>query len=755
MPPTIRIRIVAAVDQSLANVFVPVAAAAKRAGAQIGAGLAAGATVGAGAYRSMPAQVGAPLAQAGRQGKQFQEVMGSVADGTIQKFRALSDGLKAIPADLKVVAAEAQKELAKIERMKARDALGLNPRVVSDTRRPAFWSTNVSSEYSALGGGALRLGMNAASFGVRLGADLLHGAGVHTDLASIVAGNVGIEKRAQDVSNFGFMNSGPNARRVDPGELAKQARTVAVETGNEADTVLEGLEKFTGLTGDLKTGREVIKDLAVLSKATGSNVMQMAEAAGNASNVLGDMPNKGQAVYEVMKAIAGEGKTGAILIKDMAVQMAKVAAGAQQFQGDRSRNIALLGAIAQEARGRGGSASAAQAATSVASFVNTFSKGARIQAFHGFGVELQGKGGGLRAANDIIIDSLNAAMKGGRSVNQLTGKVKVHQGGQGNFSENLGAMFMDVRARSAVRGFESIYREAYGKSTQEKESEKMADASAAVRQEFERLMGAAMSEEVVQKEFQLAMGTTASKVSVFNTQIGAAVGEMQGELIPAMLELAPAAVEAAKGLAHLVEWLTGHQDKAKVESDLAQNNVTLAAADALRAGQERRARGTEEAKRTDPDFIGPLPPAAFEIPKGMPEQVSAEAKEREGKLAEARKNFEYRRVALERNAPGGTLDPTASATGDYTDELARAQKLAAGGPSSAQANAAEYLKAFDSLKGAQQDNELTSKIAAAFKEALATSHLTVDIGKMPPAKEGTSVDVGNGASGKQLPASGL
>jgi len=146
-----------------------------------------------------------------------------------------------------------------------------------------------------------------------------------------------------------------------------QALQVGGETGTDANAALEGLSKFVGKTGDLKLGRELMKDLAVYAKATGTELDDMTDAAADVATALPEAADKNKQVLAVMRAIAGQGKLGAVEVKDLASQMAKLAANAGQFEGSAADNIITLGAMAQESRQRGGSASASQATQSVAS----------------------------------------------------------------------------------------------------------------------------------------------------------------------------------------------------------------------------------------------------------------------------------------------------------------------------------------------------------------------------------------------------
>ena len=296
--------------------------------------------------------------------------------------------------------------------------------------------------------------------------------------------------------------------------------------------------------------------MAKLSRATGTNLEDMVNAAGDVSNGLGDTDNKAQKVSDVMRAIAAQGKVGAVEIKDLATQMAKVQAASGGFEGDAASNIGKLNAIAQMSRQRGGSASASQAATSTLSFANTFSKGKRIKAFEEFGVNIQGAGGKTRDPMEIIKDSIRAAGS------------KEH-GGMDKFDLNMNKMFMDTRARAGTKGFEQIFKENGGG---EAGIQAVADA-------MKDLEGATMSQAEVSRSFNKSMETTEAKTQAFNNAMSGVAADMKDVLAPAMVALAPAVVGAAKEFASLVAWMTGSPFHANSKND---------SADAANAGAEMR-----------------------------------------------------------------------------------------------------------------------------------------------------------------------
>ena len=377
----------------------------------------------------------------------------------------------------------------------------------------------------------------AASFGLNAGrqvaGDLLAGSGVNTDLGSMFKQGVDLEKQATDLSNSGYMPgaAGANGQRQNAGALVEQARSVATGAGQDPTKVLEGLQGFVSKTGDLETGRGLMADMAKLSRATGASMEDMASAAGDVSNGLGDVPNKSAKVAEVMRAAAAMGKEGAVEIKDLSSQMAKLQAAASQFGGSGEKNMGDMVALAQVTRAKGGASSATQAATSVGSFLNTFSKGARLDAFEAKGIKVRDEGTGkLRSARDIITDSLEAT---------------------GGDSRQMGKLFADSGARRVTRGFETIYADAGGGK----------EGVEAVRKAFDDLAQSTMSQKEVNDSFAASMNTTEAKVQVFNNQMSATADEVRANLMPALVSLAPLIVSTASTLAEWSGKLTGKTDQ--------------------------------------------------------------------------------------------------------------------------------------------------------------------------------------------------
>ncbi len=406
------------------------------------------------------------------------------------------------------------RERQKAERRAASEAKRRQSELDREIRREQFSNERGGRR---IAGDAVRSVGGLARRGIGIAADIARGAGVDFSLQTGVARHVGLEKQATDLSNSGYQaGDARNGTRVDPRELMGDARRIGMATATDAGKVVGGLQSFVGLSGDLATGREIMGELAKLSRATGSELEDMAAAAGNLGQQLDGVPNKAERIKEIMRAVAGQGKLGAVEIKDLAAQMAKVATSGTQFGTDKTSAIIDMGVLTQMARQRGGASSATQAATYQKSFANTFSKAARRKEFAAAGVEVEDGKGNLRSVEEIIVESLRAT-KGD--------------------TRKMGKLFMDAGARSVTRGWESVYRDAGGGEKGE----------AAVRSEFSRMRKASMGEGEVADSFAKSMQTAEAKAQLFQQRLDIVVAGLADKVIPALNKLGPSAEMAAAG----------------------------------------------------------------------------------------------------------------------------------------------------------------------------------------------------------------
>lgn len=375
-----------------------------------------------------------------------------------------------------------------------------------------------------------------SSVAKRTANDLARGAGVNLDASSAISRNVDLESRAVSLSNQAYQagQAGPNGQRQSAAGLAGEARSIGKEFAFDPAKVLEGLEKFTAKTGDLQTARDTLRDLTALSGATGSNLDDVVDAAGDVSNALGDVPDKGKRIVEVMKTIAGQGKLGAVEMRDLATQMAKVASAATQFEGDTGENIKKLGALVQFARATGGAASATQAATSIPRFADALTQGKTIKKFAQYGIHTTNDQGVARDPFAVILETL-AKTNGDPT--------------------KVGALLSGSIGNRPVKALATTYRQAGGGTA----------GIEAVKAKFqEYTKGASLDDKTIQESNAARLQTTAAKAQQFQVAFDQVIQRVQEKLLPAMEKLEPVVLRLADVFGKLLTYAAENPVKAIV-----------------------------------------------------------------------------------------------------------------------------------------------------------------------------------------------
>lgn len=362
-----------------------------------------------------------------------------------------------------------------------------------------------------------------AVVGLAIGAG--NAIGVDTSATSIISKGVSFEKSIVDVSNSGAKGA------ATPQDIATNRAAVvgaADKTFTDVNTMSAALGAYVKLTGDIDSGRKSLEMFGKLARATGTDVVDLAGAAGQIANGLGDVPDKAAIVEEALRVVAQQGKLGSVEISDLATHMGKFASKAQFFEGSREDVMATLGAVAQLSM-KGGASTAAEAASAAGNFNRDISTDSAKEAFAKYGVERKGKNGRFRDAGDIIVDALKAT------------------GGDG---EKLQEMFRNQSSRKGVLGAAGIFNQAGGGEAGAK----------AVRAEFAKLRQS-ITKENVEKNFQNSANTTEAKATAFNNkmqEVGTKVLEgimpSMEKMAPSLIQIAEAAARLAPALASVAQW---------------------------------------------------------------------------------------------------------------------------------------------------------------------------------------------------------
>ncbi len=540
--PAIRIRVGAAVDRNIGNAFRPIIDAAKDARRQVedemdrlwaavgGGGKRAG-KAGQGPYRSVvrEAERAANQVVAAERRKQRQ------IESEERKATRRRESAERHVARIKDrhFAAQ-QREGERSDKLAARSA--------ERSRKD-----NVGRLRGVAGGSVETLGKIGRG-AVGVAGSIARGAGVQTDLGSYIGQSVELETRAGELSAAAYDEQRDKGKRIDPRELVGIARSVGKEAAFDPARVLEGLQAFVGKTGDLATGQAALPGLAKLARATGTSLEDMVGSAGEAAKALGDVgpgkefetaADKGMALVNVLRLMAGQGKVGAVELKDLAKYGGRLAAASQAFGGDSAQNLGDMGALAQLAVARGGAASAAEAATSVAGFANTLKTPARVKEFKAHGVDVYGKGGGFKSVRDILKESSASAVERGGTEAPIEFK----------------KMFANVKGAQAADPAFQAYSKAFRENLSVTKDKTKADQAgkAAIDELFDKF-GKAISETEQNESFGRSMNTSAAKVQLFNNELSKIGGQIAERVLPQLQKLAPYVVSAAEAFAKFVSF---------------------------------------------------------------------------------------------------------------------------------------------------------------------------------------------------------
>lgn len=305
------------------------------------------------------------------------------------------------------------------------------------------------------------------------------------------------EEKASGVIFRGAVNQGGFTNQ---GQVAALARATAIGTGGTTQDILGGLDLFVRKTGDLETAKAILGDMAKLSAATGTNFADMGNTAAEVENQLHDASK----TMEVMRALAGQGRAGAIDIKDLGMYGGRLAASAAQFGGSLSGNIESFGVLAQLAKKSGGATDTAEATEAVARISSDMIK--NEAGFKGLGI-------------DIFTDKSRTKLIGAEDA-----ILKAVVNSKGDISK-LNELFGE-RSIKAARGAQVIYANAGGGAAGE----------SAIRGEFAALHATTMTQEQIDKGARERMAETSAKLNIAMEKFHAALNDKLLPLLPSMVE---------------------------------------------------------------------------------------------------------------------------------------------------------------------------------------------------------------------------
>ena len=438
------------------------------------------------------------------------------------------------------------------------------------------------AERASTFGGGSRFGMYASSAlmrnlsGVRnragmVGRDIARGYGVDFNLGSSIQRNVELESAAVRISNLAYLRKGgPLAgKRAAPGGIEEMMRTTGAETGTAPEEIAAGMERFIGMSSDLALGKALIGDMAKFAKAAGAELEDVLTFAGaiasqydNVSQSSKEIAERAKYINLITRAAGGAAKYGTVEMLHLASKGPRFVAAAEGIGTDRALAMNRMLAIGEMGI-KGGSTTAPEAAMSVARFVSTFRKNARIEAFEKIGVNPYTEEGLLRDPKETILAALKATKADPGQMNTL---------------------WMDTRASRAVEG----PRLAYVRAKMAAGGGEAGDIAGlkAVSELFDKFEEGVMTVGEVQTSFGNTLDTAKAKGVQFQVQLDRLTQKMQTELLPNLVKLAPVASKVFDAFTKLVGFTAAHPVAAGVLGIAGAGAGSVAEA-AIRVGVER------------------------------------------------------------------------------------------------------------------------------------------------------------------------
>ncbi len=597
----IRIRVGVALDANVKTVFRPIVLAAQEAGLQVRRALNAGArgamqdtlkahTQGATnvvvvhqkAAKAVNDTQKKITSEADREAKAREKISEREERAKDRAMNRLANEAKRWERERVRDAERAANERVRIAAKEASDAARERER---NARRVGYWSMRNFSPVTP-----------TLQMGQRMMGELARGAGIDFSAGHMVQDFVSRQQLATQLSNQAYIqgDAAPNEaakHRVSASTLMGEANTAAMNTASSATDILQGMSSFVGKTGDLQTAREAMGDLAKLSKATGTNMGDMLDAAADVSNALGDIPNKAKVINDTMRAIAGQGQIGSVEISNMAKDMAKLAAMSGSFKlgdgtaktlkdagltNETSQNVAIMGALAQAAKAHGGAPSATVAGNSSMAFIRDMSNRTTMKRWReqGMNVFADKQHTQIRDPKALILEVLN----------------KTH----GDLGQ-IANLMPNQNSRRVLNAFAKTYGDSVkaSRDSDPKMSEKDRNLKAlkAVSDEFDKYLKVTMGGEEIQDKFNEAMNTSASKAQLFNNKMQQVADKTAEKLLPALEKLAPTIEKAAEALGNFLVWMSSHPGEA-IATALSASIAKASIENTIRAGVENIFKGS-------------------------------------------------------------------------------------------------------------------------------------------------------------------
>lgn len=528
--PAIRITVGAAADPSLSTVYTPLYKATRQARAFIAGEAKASAKEAAKAHKEGADAGAAAHVAAGRAAKGAAD---QAIEASKRRAKAEVDSIKTVQAarneehrqflrelqeqerelrKMKQEKREREREEAKAAREKAKAQRVIDKG--TKERADRLWD---------FGGDAAKTFTGLVGRGVGVAKEVTGGLGVDFSLGAATGRGVSLASAATRATTSAFAARGEVAGQADVNRTMQAIYAAGDLAKVDYGKLAAGLEDFVSKSSDLKTAKETLGELALIARATGTEVDDLLAASGDVAKTLDDTPDKGERLLNIMRLVAKQGAMGNVEIKQLATYMGKVTATSFMYEGGVDKNIGVLGALAQMSM-KGGAATAADAVNAAQSFARDMIKESALKRFEAEGINVfaNKEKTQIKGPEDIITQFL-----------RKTG---------GNFAD-LAKLFQNEMSKKIILGFEAEYLRA-GKGEA---------GIQAVSDTFKRF-ATSMSAQDIKSAAGLSMGTPEAKAQAFQNQLDRVASALSDRVLPRLEEAAPSALKIAENLGDAAAW---------------------------------------------------------------------------------------------------------------------------------------------------------------------------------------------------------
>lgn len=422
---------------------------------------------------------------------------------------------------------------------------------------------------SSIGGAAVSsIGRTVGAIGTMAGAAAGIGGGFM--ISGALRGEMAFGEAVAQASNMSYIPGTTTRAQASPDRIAALARGVQNLTNIDKTSAANAIKRYVGLSSDLegvagvtKSGRTGIEELAVMSRASGTDFMQLAEAA--ASIKAGNPEMKTGALMTTMRSLIGAGKLGTLPLDVLASHIGEIQAtagrlaGGNTTEGLMANQAKLLGLAQLTGRATGGDA--AEAATAIRHLTGDIAR-------HGL-------------ANGMTKEMIYA---GGDPAKGMLGPsellANVFQVSKGRF--DVEQKILGERAIKVADALNPVYQAAGGGAA----------GVAAVRAEVQKFERVGYSEKDTNQEFATVMATSserlASAMKHFDEVIAGAATPAFEHFVETLVAHQGDIDRIITGLGKLAEWLVENPFKgigaiiaANVMKDVLAAGIGVAAKTAI------------------------------------------------------------------------------------------------------------------------------------------------------------------------------